>query len=736
MNLGICMQCRYQSQGALGDLEEAISHIQQALELHPIGHHYRSSSLMHLGICIQSRYGSQGAWGDLEEAISLHKQALGLYPNGHPNRSTSLDNLANCMQCKYESHKALNDLEEAISLHQQALELYPVGHPDRSSSLMNLAICMRFKYESCKTWEDLEKAISLHQQALELHVSGHPHRVWDDLEEAISLHRQALELCPVGHPDRSTSLSNLANSILCRYKSQGALRDLEEAISLFYQASQLISNSIQEILHSIPPRLLQTNTGILATQEQMIAQFHDSAQYQTLVTALEHESDWHSIHSHMQATIALYFQYATLSHRWGPKEPSLQEILGNGSVYKMALTEGIVKLQKFCYTAAHHGYSWAWSDTCCIDKSNSVELQEAIGCMFLWYQNSALTIVHLADISSSSSPAALSSSVWFRRGWTLQELLAPHTLLFYTQDWLLYRNSTAKNHKEDVSILKELEQATGIPCHHINNFHIGMDNARSRLQWATGRHTSRPEDIAYSLFGIFDLHLPVLYGEGKEKSLARLLQEILSQSSDISILHWIGEQSSRHSCFPANISAYQPLPCVEPKLTSLASERSMLRLQRLVCTEDAQKVYNNFTNLPRARFSNRTLTVPCIVHQVHMVKLRQTHMNNYTYDVQAVGLRPMQIVTREELMEASDPSKLPYVFIRPWDRKLVNYSEQDHVMAGYKILMQLGQPFMALMLQRLPEGEYKRICASHLIVVHSNDPVSIVNSTATTLDII
>ncbi|KAG6326170.1 hypothetical protein ID866_12919 [Astraeus odoratus] len=204
----------------------------------------------------------------------------------------------------------------------------------------------------------------------------------------------------------------------------------------------------------------------------------------------------------------------------------------------MLPTDCLVKLQKFCDTAAHHGYSWAWSDTCCIDRTNSVELQEAIGSMFSWYHQSALTIVHLADVSPSCV-GALSNSVWLQRGWTLQELLAPHTMLFYTQDWELYMNSTAPNHKKDAIIVKELAHATGISSDHLTNFHASMDNARSKLQWAASHHTTRAEDNAYSLFGIFDLHLPVLYGEGKEKSLGRLLQEILSQSQDISILYWV-----------------------------------------------------------------------------------------------------------------------------------------------------------------------------------------------------
>ncbi|KIK23694.1 hypothetical protein PISMIDRAFT_81670, partial [Pisolithus microcarpus 441] len=189
----------------------------------------------------------------------------------------------------------------------------------------------------------------------------------------------------------------------------------------------------------------------------------------------------------------------------------------------------------FCLRAGEKGYLWAWSDTCCIDKDSSAELQEAIGSMFGWYRRSALTIVYLSDIPNTGSFGA---SEWFRRGWTLQELLAPQTILFYTQDWSLYKNHVGSNHKVNAHVIEELKWATGIDPQFLIEFSPGMDDARSRLQWASLRCTTRAEDIAYSLFGIFNLHLPVLYGESAEKALSRLLVEIISQSGDISVLDW------------------------------------------------------------------------------------------------------------------------------------------------------------------------------------------------------
>ncbi|KAI6155055.1 heterokaryon incompatibility protein-domain-containing protein, partial [Pisolithus tinctorius] len=254
----------------------------------------------------------------------------------------------------------------------------------------------------------------------------------------------------------------------------------------------------------------------------------------------------------IQANVSEYFLYITLSHCWGEGEPLLRDIEGR-VIYDMPVRAGFRKLQAFCAVARELDYLWAWSDTCCIDKHSSAELQETIASMFAWYRHSALTIVYLSDISETGS---LGNSEWFRRGWTLQELLAPQTVLFYTQNWSLYKDLTPSNHKTDVAVLEELERVTGIETRFLTNFSPGLDDARSRLQWAALRHTTRPEDIAYSLFGIFNLHLPVLYGEPAENALGRLLSEIISQSGDISVLDWVGEASSFHSCLPAHITSY------------------------------------------------------------------------------------------------------------------------------------------------------------------------------------
>ncbi|KAI6006744.1 hypothetical protein EDC04DRAFT_2582882, partial [Pisolithus marmoratus] len=197
-----------------------------------------------------------------------------------------------------------------------------------------------------------------------------------------------------------------------------------------------------------------------------------------------------------------------LSHRWESREPLLRDIEGT-SIYDMDGGDGLGKLQQFCALALRRGFLWAWSDTCCVDKDSSAKLQEAIGSMFSWYRSSSLTLVHLCDVSNTGS---LVDSAWFERGWTLQELLASHTVLFYTHDWSLYMNRDVPNHKTDPALLEEVEKATGIETQHLMDFYPGLDNARSKFHWASRCRTTRPEDIAYSLFGIFKVHLLIFYG--------------------------------------------------------------------------------------------------------------------------------------------------------------------------------------------------------------------------------
>jgi hypothetical protein len=207
--------------------------------------------------------------------------------------------------------------------------------------------------------------------------------------------------------------------------------------------------------------------------------------------------------------------YAIFSHRWGEHEPDLKDATENFSRWQSGLialedvpqNTGVRKLLKFCAKAQKHGLDLAWSDTCCIDQTNSVELQDAIGSMFQWYRGAKLCIVHMADTKTPEDAKAGKGEwhdAWFKRGWTLQELLAPKALKFYTEGWdELVEGSN--NDKENEELLQKLEDATGIESEFIKNFVPGVKDWKEKMKWVSGRKTTRGEDIVYILFGMFGL---------------------------------------------------------------------------------------------------------------------------------------------------------------------------------------------------------------------------------------
>jgi hypothetical protein len=323
--------------------------------------------------------------------------------------------------------------------------------------------------------------------------------------------------------------------------------------------------AIRRVIHAhmenFPPRLFDTTTGLLHDRDAQINVFKTSTQYKALLSLTIKRADRRS--ECIKEAILVYFRYAMLSHRWEGKEPLLHDIQDK-VVYELEPVDGVHKLQSFCKVARDAGYRWAWSDTCCIDKSNNVELQESVNTMFVWYRHSALTIIYLSDVSRFSKSGALAKSAWIERGWTVQEFLAPNVIIFYQKDWSLYLDDRTPNHKESVAIMQELAYATGIDLRALVNFQPGMRGARAKLQWASRRVTTWQEDIAYSLFGIFGVHLAVIYGEKKQNALGRLLQEIVARSGDITALDWVGKSSEFNSCLPADITSYEVAPCTLP----------------------------------------------------------------------------------------------------------------------------------------------------------------------------
>jgi hypothetical protein len=218
--------------------------------------------------------------------------------------------------------------------------------------------------------------------------------------------------------------------------------------------------------------------------------------------------------------------YAILSHKWGATEVTFKDLTDGTSKSKAS---GYSKIQ-FCRKQARRdGLQYFWIDTCCIDKSSSAELSEAINSMFRWYQEAARCYVYLSDVSTEDRKAsdvsakctwesAFRASKWFTRGWTLQELLAPISVEFYSQEGKSLGNKT--------TLGQQIHEITGIPISALQGSELSQFSSNQIFGWAKNRQTTREEDWVYSLLGIFGISMPIIYGEGRKNAVRRLTKEM------------------------------------------------------------------------------------------------------------------------------------------------------------------------------------------------------------------
>jgi hypothetical protein len=221
--------------------------------------------------------------------------------------------------------------------------------------------------------------------------------------------------------------------------------------------------------------------------------------------------------------------YAILSHRWGEDEVLFSDI-DQGVSYTEK--KGYAKLNGACVQAESQGFRYVWIDTCCIDKSSSAELSEAINSMFRWYQDSTVCYAYLVDFESpclTYRQSRFRRSSWFSRGWTLQELIAPTVVIFYNNVWVEIGTKS--------SLCQLISEITLIPLAILNGANVNTASVAQRMAWASRRKTTRIEDEAYCLMGIFGINMPMLYGEG-EAAFLRLQEEIIKTSDDHSIFAW------------------------------------------------------------------------------------------------------------------------------------------------------------------------------------------------------
>lgn len=224
--------------------------------------------------------------------------------------------------------------------------------------------------------------------------------------------------------------------------------------------------------------------------------------------------------------------YVILSHTWGDEEVTFDDI---DKPYAQDML-GYQKIEGCCRQAVKDGFDYVWIDTCSIDKKSSAELSEAINSMYTYYQRAEICYVYLSDVPSNKDPSIPKSkfarSRWFQRGWTLQELLAPDVVEFYSSDWCYLGT------KRNPDLLNIIQDTTGID-HDVlfYPYKIRFASIAQIFSWASRRKTTREEDIAYCLMGLVDVNMPLLYGEG-EKAFIRLQSEIVKRTNEHSFLCW------------------------------------------------------------------------------------------------------------------------------------------------------------------------------------------------------
>lgn len=227
-------------------------------------------------------------------------------------------------------------------------------------------------------------------------------------------------------------------------------------------------------------------------------------------------------------------RYAVLSHTWraNNEDEVRYEDLMQGKAATIKPT-AFKKIRLCGNQAAKHGLQYFWVDTCCIDQSSSADVSEAICRMFAWYRNAARCYVYLADVSVPEAPVtnkaswemSFRHSRWFTRGWTLQELLAPASVEFFSSEWTRLGDK--------VSLRQWIHEITRIPHGALQGQDLASFSIEERMSWANGRQTKRKEDMAYCLLGIFNIFMPTMYGEGGEHALNRLHQKLNKKHTDM-----------------------------------------------------------------------------------------------------------------------------------------------------------------------------------------------------------
>lgn len=229
-------------------------------------------------------------------------------------------------------------------------------------------------------------------------------------------------------------------------------------------------------------------------------------------------------------------KYVTASHRWSNgSEATFKDIR------KRRNTEsaGYEKVKGFITYVRDSlpSVEWLWMDTCCINQEDAAELSEAVNLMFEWYRNAEVCVAYLADVNAAEDKSSFEQSEWFERGWTLQELLAPKTVVFLTKEWKVIGNKGGAAHTCSIGDVEpgledKISRITGIPEHVLHDYRTSVNlTVEEKLKWMEGRTTTREEDMSYALYGIFGVAPGANYGERGDRARQRLLDAIHHQDN-------------------------------------------------------------------------------------------------------------------------------------------------------------------------------------------------------------
>ena len=253
-------------------------------------------------------------------------------------------------------------------------------------------------------------------------------------------------------------------------------------------------------------------------------------------------------------------KYAILSHTWEAGQEVTFQDMDFAAQARVTHRRGFEKIRATCRQALADGLQYSWVDTCCIDKTSDTKLSEAINSMYRWYEAAEVCYVFLADLvldqaggGTQQFDQRLPGCRWFTRGWMLQELIAPRRVKFFDSAWRFC------GAKEDSGMLQRLSRITNVPAAVLRapEEFLPQVLAAQKMSWAAKRQTGAPEDAAYCLLGIFDINMPLIYGEGAHKAFLRLQKEIVKATKDISLLAWeVDEPLEAHGVFAKSPAAF------------------------------------------------------------------------------------------------------------------------------------------------------------------------------------